>query len=442
MGKTKILVWFGAVVTFILFALNLLGVFVPEVGYDALWYHLTLPKLWLMKGEYHIPGGLLYYSVMPRLTEWIYTPLIHFTGTAGPKMVQFLSSAGICYLIYLLGRKFKLSKTLSFFATFVYYCSFLVSWQSSSAYIDLFRSLLEITAFYFFIKDRYILGGLFLGLALGTKWLILFSVFIYALVFGFKFLPVTFLVSLPWFIIAFYFTGNPVYPLFSSILQNGFQPIWGMVKNIVLSPIMFTFPFDDFISPIAGVFFSLAAVSCLLLTGIQRKAAYVAILGGLGTLVLDPPSARFFLPYYPLSILVGFLLVQKLEIKLQQIFLFICLVSCVLVLGLRLFTFGKNVDYLMGKQTREEYLGSLSGRLKDTFVDTDGYVKDNLKDKKILIDKLHNLYYFPYDFDHTSWASKITDYNYLVTINQDPKEINGKLVHTNSMGIQVFELFK
>jgi len=53
---------------------------------------------------------------------------------------------------------------------------------------------------------------------------------------------------------------------------------------------------------------------------------------------------------------------------------------------------------------------------------------------------LHNLYYFPFDFDHQSFADEDSQYDYLVEKNADPEKINGQLIHTNPIGIQIFKL--
>lgn len=435
-NKVKILLF----LSIFLGVLNLLTVFTPEIGFDALWYHLTLPKLWLLNNQYFFSGGLLYYSVMPRLTEWVFTPLIFFTGTVGPKLVQYLSGVGVAVLTYKIARQQNLDKKYSLLASCLYYLSFLVSWQSSSAYIDLFRSFLEISALYQLLKGKNFLGAVLLGLSLGTKWLSFFSLAIYSLVFGLKLLPISLLVALPWFLTSFYFTGNPVYPLFSTILQNGFQPIDGLLRNLLTSPILFTFPFDDFISPIAGLLFSLAAVSLLFEKLPKKKIIYIGLLGGFSTLVLDPPSARFFLPFYPAVIISALLLVQKIPTSLQKVLHSLFLLSAIVVVVLRISSFRKNIDFLRGKQSTNQYLASLYDRLPDTFIDSDDFVKNNLDGEKIIIDKLHNLYYFPYRFDHTSWVGSTKGYNYLITTNQNPKEVNGSLIHTNSVGIQVFKL--
>ena len=81
----------------------------------------------------------------------------------------------------------------------------------------------------------------------------------------------------------------------------------------------------------------------------------------------------------------------------------------------------------------------MSANLPDTFIDSDSFIKDNLKGKKILIDKLHNLYYFPYDFDHTSWVQDYHRYDYLVT-SAEMNNQGWELVHINQAGIRVYKI--
>jgi len=47
------------VLLFIQAVVNLLGALGPELGFDALWYHLTIPKIYLAQGRvFFIPGSL------------------------------------------------------------------------------------------------------------------------------------------------------------------------------------------------------------------------------------------------------------------------------------------------------------------------------------------------------------------------------------------------
>src|ERR1700690_1290221 len=86
---------------------NLIGVLGPETSFDALWYHLTLPKLYILRhGIFHIPGNLLFYSDMPKLTEMLYIPLLLFGNELGAKLIHFIFGALTLIVIYKLSRKY------------------------------------------------------------------------------------------------------------------------------------------------------------------------------------------------------------------------------------------------------------------------------------------------------------------------------------------------
>lgn len=69
---------------------NLIGALGPELSFDALWYHLTLAKLYVTEHRvFHIPGGLLYYSSMPRLTEMLYTVALIFKNEILAKLIHW-----------------------------------------------------------------------------------------------------------------------------------------------------------------------------------------------------------------------------------------------------------------------------------------------------------------------------------------------------------------
>lgn len=441
MDKKKLILWCIWTPIALLGLLNLLTVFTPEIGFDALWYHLTLPKLWLLKRQWFFDGGLLYYSVMPRLTETLFIPLIKVAGFIGPKLLQYLSGVGISFLIWKISSKLKFSNISKSLAVSLFYCTWLVSWQSGSAYIDLFRTLLETAALFFLISGSWKKGGLLLGLAVGTKWLSLGSVGIYAVVFGLPLVLPVILLSLPWLYISFKFTGNPMYPMFDPILQNSFAPVLPVVNRILLLPLTLTLPFDDFLSPVVFILVILASFSLFSRQKAVRQISLIGILGSIFSVSLDPPSSRYFLPYFPALIIAAIAIVDQLKPKLRIFLISLFVISSVGILGLRVLADSKYFPYLLGKQTQNEFLTEFSGRMPDTFIDSDGFVANALpKNSKILIDKLHNLYYFPFDFDHTSWTKTQKGYDYLITTNTKPSEVEGQLIHSNSVGIQVYKL--
>src|SRR3989344_4563919 len=99
--------WSLLLISILVFAagINFLGVLVPERGFDALWYHLTIPKIYLSRGEiFHIPGGLLYHSALPRLGEILYLLGIKIDPVIGPHLVSWASGISSAVLIYLIAR--------------------------------------------------------------------------------------------------------------------------------------------------------------------------------------------------------------------------------------------------------------------------------------------------------------------------------------------------
>lgn len=100
----------------------------------------------------------------------------------------------------------------------------------------------------------------------------------------------------------------------------------------------------------------------------------------------------------------------------------------------------KYLPLFIGQQNQNDFLTAQYSRLPGTFLDNDGFVAGLPSESRILVDKIHNLYYFPRDFTHTSWAKSGSAYDFLVTIGEDPGSVSGELIHTNSVGIQVFKL--
>lgn len=140
---------------------NLVGAMGPEKGFDALWYHLPIPKIWLEAHKIFFIGGNLYYSAMPKLIDMLYifphAQLIHF-------------GFGILTLvvIYKLARKY-LDEKYSLLACVIFYSNLVVGWQSITAYIDLGRTFFEALAFYLLLDKKIYKSAIVLGLAMATK---------------------------------------------------------------------------------------------------------------------------------------------------------------------------------------------------------------------------------------------------------------------------------
>lgn len=435
----------------VLTLLNFILVFTPEIGFDALWYHLTLPRIFLESRSWFVPGGLLYYSVLPRLFETISIPLIQFSGFIGPKLIQFLSGVLVNLMIYNLIVRRTGDKYLAIIGVSLFYGTWVVSWQSGSAYLDLFRTLLEFGAIYFYFSTtglkKIILPSIFLGLALGTKHHALFSLFLFATFIDKRVIPIAVLLGLPWYLLSYHFTGNPVYPLFTIWMQDSqlqvmgeqfYQPL-SLIFRLFTLPWHFTLPYDDFISPVLGLVFLL-----LLIQFIQKKSSdkllAFSLVGMITCFFLPPPSSRYLIPFIP-GVVVSLVSHPFLSSnRFRQLFAIVATLSIFSIVGMRMIAMKKYLPYLLHQQTQNEFLTSLSNRLPLTFIDSDGFVESLPKEANYLIDKLHNLYYFPHHLNHTSWVGNTANFDYLITIGADPKNTPGQLIHTNQIGIQVFKL--
>lgn len=444
---------------FLIFAslvlLNLVGVFMPELSFDALWYHLTLSKLFLAKGQWYFSGGLFYYSVMPRLAEVISLPLFSIIGYIGPKLTQFVSGLVVSLVIYRLANRFTKDRLLALIGVNLFYATWLVSWQSSSGYVDLVRTAFESVALYLLFKksiltsSRKVLAGVALGLAVGTKWHALGSLLIIGLSVAPIVVPIALVVALPWFSIAYYFTNNPVYPLLepfmhqtqlSQVNPDYYSPFW-IISRLLSAPLFLTRPSEDFLSPSAGIIYLLSLLGLVSSNSQIRRLSVIGLLGTFLLLLTPPPSTRYFLPFFPAMIISCVYILSRMKASISRFLVVLFTVSAMIILILRLGSYLKYLPLISGQLSQNQFLASLSYRLPDTFIDADDYVAKSLpKDARYLIgNNLHNLYYFPYDFDHISFADDKV-YDYYITSEEKPETVKGELIHINPLGIQIFKL--
>lgn len=397
-------------------ALNLIGAFIPETGFDALWYHLTIPKLYLAAGKiYHIPGGLLYYSELPRLTEILYIPLLKFFGDVGPHLLSWGAGIGVAILTYKLSRKLGLSPFFSFISSILFYTTPLVSWQSGSAYVDLFRTFFEVLALYLVLSRKFVIAGLVIGLAISTKTLALGSLPILIILVllssrrlrpAFFFLLSSLLISLPWFLSAYLNTGYPFYPIGAGILDTRHNlnlDIWNFSKVTSDFVGLWLFPED----PISPIYLSILP---FLLLSLPKLKKFIGLLlyCFIGFIIwyVTPRTGggRFILPYLPAwSVLVAATIaVQKKGLIKNALISLICLISLT-NLGYRLFAISKAFPHLLGHQTKTGYLCQ-NLDTKTAFVDCDGWFTKNLRPTDtVLVSGYHNLFYINFPFIHESW---------------------------------------
>lgn len=464
---------FAVILLVLLGLVNLVGVFGPELAFDALWYHLTLPKIFLDEHQISfIPGGLLYYSAMPKLGEMYYLTSLALGSEVIAKFIHFLFGILTTIAIYKISRKYY-SEKISTLVSLLFYSNLVVAWLSITAYIDLTRAFFEVMAFWAFLnwcekrdKKWLINTSIFLGFAIATKLLAIGSLFIFLILMLYIFLSErkkrgfslastglvlalgSLLIPLPWFMFSYLNTGSFFYPFFSSI-----YPVSQSLK--LLNP--FTFLSEIFIiftqavDPISPVYLSLFPAAIILYKKFSKVGKIILIYSLLAVAVwyFTPRTGggRFMLAYLPvISLLVGEILnlLQKQNARLLYKFTVgLIILTSLITLGIRSYENSKYSPVVFGLQSKEDFLiKNLNFKFGD-FYDTDGYFKKNITEKdRVLLIGFHNLFYVNFPFIDASFLKEGDKFNYIAVQNAVlPKEYNDwHLVYENKItGVKLYK---
>lgn len=418
--------------------INFIGVLGPEISFDALWYHLTLPRLFLENERiFYIPGGLYYYSLIPKLVEMLYIPGILFFGSLGAKIVHFTFGILVFLAIYSLARRF-VSRTLAIVASLIFYSNLVVGWETITAYIDLGRAFYELLAFYAFVlffksnKQKYlILSSIFLGLAISSKVLAITSIAVFVPLILFKdfrnkqkvkflknivfFVLISLLIPLPYFIYSFVQTGNPIYPFFTSVLE--IEPVLNLMSFPEETWKLFTSSSDP-ISPVYLIFIPLAVYYYKNFDKTQKLFVLYSLISILVWFVTPRTGGgRFILPYLPVFSILIVLTINLVKKDVFRKYLLALIVICSLVsIGYRALANLKFVPVILGRQTTQEFLIKHLDFEFGNFIDMNNEIKKNSRGEKVLIVGGHNLFYADFPFVHESYYKKSSNFKYVLTI--------------------------
>jgi len=210
------------------------GGLAPEIEWDALWYHLWLPKLWLEQGR-PVDTVVDYISLYPLTWELVFSGGMIWGGPVAAKLLHFACLLLTGLLTYQLTRRFMpLASPWLAVALFVTVPT--VLWEATTAYIDLalaFHTGLVIYALLRYVEWRrwqwLALAALNLGLALATKHLALFVWVLavsglafwlwlqdrnlrHALAPAILLAGLSLLLPLPWYMRSWFAAGNPFFP--------------------------------------------------------------------------------------------------------------------------------------------------------------------------------------------------------------------------------------
>jgi len=391
---------------------NLIGALGPELGFDALWYHLTEAKLFLQtKSIAPIPGNLLYWSGLPRLGEMIYAFALFLWDERLAKLIHWFFGIVSAYLVYRLARRSK-PKPAALASSLLFYSTLLVGWLSTTSYIDLMATAFLLMALF---ARQWWGRGLALVLAGATKF--------HALAYNFviTFTPWSLLGALPFALVNYFSTNNPVYPF----LENfGFGQDW-LTHGFVF---WLSRPLRLFFDPLFRVG---PVILILFIVSLKHKPR---------------PWLKYIIPVFFIWFLgpgsgfgrFGLFLIALLVINSAVIFsikkipyLITSLVLLQAVVGItgRAYANQKYLPVILGQQSKADFLAkNLKFHFGD-FYDIDSFFAKTIKPTdKVLVYHIHNLYYLNFPFDHSTWADPQTNYTHvLVGDNQSLPKKHGNL---------------
>lgn len=412
---------------------NLIGALGPELGFDALWYHLTLPKIYLANQKiFFIHGGLFYYSLLPKLTEMLYIASLALGNEVIAKLIHFSFGLLTCIATYKLARNY-IPKKWALFAAAIFYSNLVVDWLSITAYVDLARSFYETAALLFFIyflknntKKNLILSSILLGLAICVKVLSLgsiltmsFLILFFAkgkllkrVVWVFTYASVSLFVTLPWFLVSYYFSKNPFYPFFSNfaphnLLLTNLYPVTAL-KNILA---VFLFAAD----PIQPIYLICLPLIVKVWVTVKKKLLpivtfilfsiiywYLTSFLGIWHGTDQAGSARFLTAYLPACSVVVCVAIYTLKKGLLKNFAIGIAVTLLIVsFFYRLIANARYVPVILGFESKKEFLMENLNFSYGDFFDENEAIKRIVGDKTVELINMHNLYYidFPFTLD-------------------------------------------
>lgn len=450
---------------FIQAIINFVGTLGPEISFDALWYHLTLPKIFLESHKiFHIPGTLLYYSDMPKILEMLYLPTLILNTEVFAKIIHFSFGILTLFIIYKIAVKF-LPRTLGLVSVLIFYSNLVVGWESLTAYVDLGTAFFQAVAFYLFLnwsenknRKNLIFCAIVLGFGITTKFIAIYCLLIFIpLIFyiGLKnkmnlrenlinsilFIFCSILVPLPWLIFSFLNTQNPFYPLLSSTLHLNYSfNLIDFVKQFLISS-----------DPINPIYIILIPLGFLVIRGRDIKfnilKIYTLISLIIFYLTFSVGGTRFLLPYLAvISVCCAAIIFNLKAANVRKVLISIVIFVSIISIGYRGLANAKYIPYVLGKESKPEFLSKSLNFSFGDFYDTDNYFKKNIKSiDKVLLFGFHNLYYLDFPFIDSSWVKKADNFNYIATQNTMlPKRFsNWKQVHSDkATGVKVYTLNK
>jgi hypothetical protein len=386
----------------------------PPTRFDALVYHLTLPKIYLLSGEVRYLPEIMFWG-MPQIGEMIFA---WSTGLAGTETATVLGWwVGVLALCGVIGYTAdRFGGNAGWVAAAALMSGYSMTTLLASGYVEWFSILFGVGVIIAFdawwnLGDRagLVWAGIMTGLAMGTKYtsgVIFLAGMGVVLVHSrhtrtgsWKFITTlaafvipAILVFSPWLVKNLLATGNPVYPLFfpagsmDRFRLAAYQlPPWGSWKDILLLPLRATIDgfegapgYSASISPLLLALAPFSLLGYRKRTEKQRIALLIGLtLGVLGWIVWVLASrfsgfliqTRMYLGVFPAyAVLVGAGYYALAEIRLPGLRLGrVVAVMISVVMGFNIlqvvteFVNGGALAVLFNVETPEDYLNDNLG---------------------------------------------------------------------------------
>ena len=347
--------------------LHFLQVFVPETGYDAVWYHLPVAKI-VVNNHRFIADPHFYQTFNPLFADSIFF-LGYLAGAErGAKFVAYGFGLTLIIVTYGLSRKF-LHRTQALAVCALVSGFQVVSWQSASFYIDVAKAVFELAALAYLLERQFLQAGYMLGASLASK---LFSV---ALTPVFLWLGkrwqvlISLLFLLPFLGMAYAASGNPIYSL--TMHSGQLLSIHYLTQQTLRLPSIF---FEigltrDYTHPILLAFFPLFFIHRKKL----RPLFPLLLLGGAQVLLwwyVPPQSTRYALSGFICLTIATVWLLQRTVKKPLLLPMFI-IFSC-MAFPIRLVIAKRSMEFLLGRKNTATYLqqfldGNIDAPLKSWY---------------------------------------------------------------------------
>lgn len=400
--------------TTLLFTLlsHFFGVLLPEVGFDALWYHLPLIRHYTDLHQLRVHPDF-YQSFYPQLGDLLFALGYQIWGVLGVKLLAYWSGILLLMLCYS-WLKESCTRVWATIITSAIALFQVVSWQMSSGYVDVISSLWLVsvcwlllgkfglrgreTGLHWSAGTRWLLASFFFACFLATKFInlgfvpLIGSVLLYvlwsmqaSLAQKLKVVLISFVIfgviAGYWFMRSLMLTGNLLYPMGSEFaepvvaqMQVGGWAEWLSVRlwTVYRLPIDFFLTNREYMTPLLPLFLILVFYLVKRSVKIARWQWLSLLIGGYGLFFwwfFPPPSTRYVLG----QTIVGFIgaatvvarYFPQFPRRLQYAVTGLIVLSLLAPLILRLRVNTRGIPYLLGLETQQEYLD----RFRNDFTD-------------------------------------------------------------------------